>query len=732
LAHTFSGLVEATTYCWRATFGNTSGDGTVSATDEFTTQGSGGGCAVNQHEGADDLAYLYDADAGWTVDALIGDTIENDTDVSSCTITDNDATTITCTLSGGTDNNWDTCDDYTVVSGPASDITVCAAGCDETTIQAAFDNNDFGADSVIEVRAASPGGTATYREMVTWGSNDEGASGQPVVLRGRSGDTINIYGSVDVTDGGTYKWTAGGGGTNEYYVELLGGGDPSLTEPKILWMDGTRLTVGTVDSLADHEWDWGDSDALGYSTIYIRDDTGDPDVSGVVIEAPQRTNGIVATDVSFATIQNFNIKYTNDTLITISESADDCTDWTIDGNTLSGSWRDGVKIGNGADSVGEANNAIVTNNTITDFGGDVGEDQNGVQLFYSDGYTVCDNTITLSTLANNGYGGGVKVSHGAVADNNSSICRNTISGQITAGSSQGGGIFMENSHYVDIYENRINVGTDAGIWFDESSVDVGDGPTYNDVWGNWITSNGGHGQYSMHIERSDNNDFRANIFDLRTATNANKVVWLSRDTENSTLYNNTFIAPSGAQALQLGWTSDPVGDGQSGTKVKNNIFYSVGTAGTLIYVDDANNPMESTGIEIDNNLYNDPDFANIVRWEGSLYASISAFNSAEGQEANRVEGDPLFTDYANGTLTLQSGSPAIDAGENLGSIYDSGLDPNSTWTTGVTFLDQDDQGAWEVGAYIYEAVAGTGVIIVGTTGGTITAGTSGGTITFHP
>jgi hypothetical protein len=93
-------------------------------------------------------------------------------------------------------------------------------------------------------------------------------------------------------------------------------------------------------------------------------------------------------------------------------------------------------------------------------------------------------------------------------------------------------------------------------------------------------------------------------------------------------------------------------------------------------------------------------------------------------------GDPKFTTDGS-DFTLQASSPSINAGVDLGASYDDALDPNSTWPSSVVTFDQDDQGAWEMGAYIYEAVAGTGVIIVGTSGGTITVGTSGGTITVH-
>ena len=67
------------------------------------------------HTGSDDAAVLTDAAAAFNVDALIARVITNVTDGSSGAITDNGATTITATLTGG-DNDWDTGDSYSVAS----------------------------------------------------------------------------------------------------------------------------------------------------------------------------------------------------------------------------------------------------------------------------------------------------------------------------------------------------------------------------------------------------------------------------------------------------------------------------------------------------------------------------------------------------------------------------------------------------------------------------------------
>ena len=80
-----------------------------------------------------------------------------------------------------------------------------------------------------------------------------------------------------------WKLSTAGGSTNEYYAVLLSsGGDPSLTEPLIMYgitsSGGTEslLTNGSAGTLNNLEWDWGNTDSLGYNTIYFRFNTGNP------------------------------------------------------------------------------------------------------------------------------------------------------------------------------------------------------------------------------------------------------------------------------------------------------------------------------------------------------------------------------------------------------------------------------------------------------------------------
>lgn len=84
----------------------------------------------------------------------------------------------------------------------------------------------------------------------------------------------------------TYRWTASGSGTNEFYCELAAGGDPSLPGQSGMSVttDGkfNEDTEGAAGSLNAGEWDWADNDTLGFSTVYVRLDDGvDPDAKNI-------------------------------------------------------------------------------------------------------------------------------------------------------------------------------------------------------------------------------------------------------------------------------------------------------------------------------------------------------------------------------------------------------------------------------------------------------------------
>lgn len=123
------------------------------------------------------------------------------------------------------------------------------------------------------------------------------------------------------------KWTAAGNNANAYYVDLLAGGDPTISNPQVVRENGDDMRRNSVSvaTLQPGEFFYGDDDTLGFSTVYVRlsDDT-DPDGKAL---------GFVET-VESATDITYNFKDTNHEVATIGLYIDgiliSCVDSLID------------------------------------------------------------------------------------------------------------------------------------------------------------------------------------------------------------------------------------------------------------------------------------------------------------------------------------------------------------------------------------------------------------------
>jgi len=74
------------------------------------------------------------------------------------------------------------------------------------------------------------------------------------------------------------KWTLSAVGTSVYYCDILAGGNPNILEPARVLENFEEMTKETATSLNAGQWDYGDYDTLGFSTVYVRlSDSIDPD-----------------------------------------------------------------------------------------------------------------------------------------------------------------------------------------------------------------------------------------------------------------------------------------------------------------------------------------------------------------------------------------------------------------------------------------------------------------------
>ncbi len=95
--------------------------GTTSYTDATTASTTIG--YTGTHNGSANASVLTDTNQNWTTNALAGYFIYNTTDGSSAVIASNTATTVTATLAGGTDSDWDVSDAYRIATLPLTEAT---------------------------------------------------------------------------------------------------------------------------------------------------------------------------------------------------------------------------------------------------------------------------------------------------------------------------------------------------------------------------------------------------------------------------------------------------------------------------------------------------------------------------------------------------------------------------------------------------------------------------------
>jgi hypothetical protein len=181
---------------------------------------------------------------------------------------------------------------------------------------------------------------------------------------------------------------------------------------------------------------------------------------------------------------------------------------------------------------------------------------------------------------------------------------------------------------------------------------------------------------------------------------------------NNALYNN--VSYGNLYGLAV-WDGSGAAGGLTGNVVKNNIAFS----NTYALVDRFGG--ENDGTNGSGNVYTynalGPEATNFIEWGNGVYESTyAAWETATGNcgttgRSHSVQVDPAFVNASASQFWLAKNSPAIDAGTHLGSPYNIGLLPASSWPNSVFSGDQDSYGTgWEVGAYIFTGQTVQGVL----------------------
>jgi hypothetical protein len=453
----------------------------------------------------------------------------------------------------------------------------------------------------------------------------------------------------------------------DYNNSPVGGAtDPVLSDPKQVFMDSTRLTPGTVGSLADHEWDYGDNDALGFNTTYIRDNTGDPDIFGVMIEASQRSNCVNVNGKTDLVFDSLIVRHcnsdTNSGMFFYGGASATITNSVVHGHYGRGITYVDAAVESGPFVIGGASGS---GNLVYDLGGT--------------GIWMANNAKDVVISWNEVYDFGV------LAETSN---HNTTAG-IDAQTSTVDNVLIE---YNTVHDGGNGVATESGvgIWSDDHATNIT--IRYNHVYNTYYDG--------IRMELSTGAQCYNNIVHNISGYLYASGIAVARDVHNNTVYNNV-VYGSTIGLILIGQDPDQ-SDDVTGNLFKNNIVFASGSRALI-----ASHGGENDGTWGYDNVFANNSFGaeatDFVQWAGVSKHTYDAWETVYGGSTYSVETDPLMVDPDNDDFTLQSTSPAIDAGVNLGASYDDALNPNSTWPNAVYTLDQDNYGTgWEIGAYIYE------------------------------
>jgi hypothetical protein len=483
--------------------------------------------------------------------------------------------------------------------------------------------------------------TCTWREQLTVPSS--GSAGSPIMFGAYGTGAAPIISGADILS----SWIPEGA---VYY-------SPASVQPNQVFLDGQRLTLAASKAaLATGQWWWDSTN----SYVWVYDNP-----SGYTIEASKRNYAIYGPCASsYITISALETDKTNDRGIYICGTGG----LFLTGVTAQWNFQDGIRIDTGS-------RTVVTASTAAHNGANGFDAYNtpSILLDHLISHDNCQLTSTVDTA-------GIAIAPD-VATTNATVQFSQVYNNGTGQSGEIGG----------------------GIWADT----VGNGLTvqYNLVYGNNL------GGILLDADNYATVNYNV-VYNNGTASSAQGAGIMFFADGNDTMTGHVAYGNTLWGNYQQGLVFEGYASGYPNSCVnnlaKNNI--STGTVnGPNFY---AQYGCENPGTDGSGNVYTYNDFgaasSKFTEWgHGTYYSTYPAWETATGNCgtpgcSHSVQTDPQFVNPAAAQFWLQSGSPAIDAGTNLGSPYNIGLLPESSWPNSVLTGDQNAYGSgWEIGAFLY-------------------------------
>jgi hypothetical protein len=576
--------------------------------------------------------------------------------------------------------------------GPRTSASACMSMATHNANAATFAPGDF-------INICDDGGVYRWdgSGYATMQIGSSGAAGSPITYQNLGSPVIK--GSLDISTA-SYSWTLSGTGTNCYYCRTSGGANPGLVDPGegLVFLDDVSCVRGaSIAALTDHQWYYGDADSLGYSTVYLRDNSGDPDTTGALVEAAQ-AGGIWVPSQTYVTINGLEARHGAETA----------------------SYLGGIIV-TGGSHVTVQNCEAHWNNL------------HGIKLGGS--YCVADNCVTSYNGVHNIAGGGNPgghISHLRISNCVSHHAREQGAGNYGYGLKY---IWVDDS---EMYGNETYSNDFQGINID--GVDDDPGACRNLIYDNVIHDNVYQGIY-IELHSTDTKVYRNRIYDNGSIVSddySKAEIGIAHSCTNCEVYHNV-IYNTGTSAAdhKLIYSTAAAGTGNSGLKVYNNTMVAHGRSKFGLLIDGDISPENTliknnivvgtwdaclsyygssyTGFASDYNCFRRTESSEVIS-RSFTGLTLAQHCSSYSQDCNSTGSDPLFYDAGGNVYYLAGNSPCRNAGVDLGATYDDALGRTSVWPGAVVTLDQDSFGtAWEIGAYVSDLIELAATVAVSTT-----------------